>query len=245
MPDEAGCSRYVTIERDALTEIENRFIQILLILKDFFYEKVLLIFYNSVSLRPVMAGAHFVAWSQAPCGPMNIRSTLPSKHQFYAQDQTQLRRIQPANMDLRLLQESKAELQEAILLIRFSLPVIAAYLVQNSFQTISMMLVGQFYPESLSVAAFSYMFSTCTGWLIGMGGLTALDTLASTAFTGCDKHYTGILLQRATIVLSLLYIPVAVIWVYAEPLFVALGQDKVLSHESARFLTHLIPGGLG
>ncbi|KAF4843998.1 putative transporter [Colletotrichum siamense] len=108
-----------------------------------------------------------------------------------------------------------------------------------------MMLVGRLYPESLSVAAFSYMFSTCTGWLVGMGGSTALDTLASTAFTGRDKHYTGILLQRATIVLTLFFIPVALIWVYVEPLFVALGQDKSLSQDSARFLTHLIPGGLG
>lgn len=107
------------------------------------------------------------------------------------------------------------------------------------------MLVGRLYPESLSVAAFSYMFSTCTGWLVGMGGSTALDTLASTAFTGRDKHYTGILLQRATIVLTLFFIPVALIWVYVEPLFVALGQDNSLSHDSARFLTHLIPGGLG
>ncbi|EXF75581.1 MatE family transporter [Colletotrichum fioriniae PJ7] len=151
----------------------------------------------------------------------------------------------PGKHGLYLLRESKAGLQEVIVLIQLSLPVIAAYLLQNSFQTVSMMLVGRFYPESLSVAAFSYMFSTCTGWLIGMGGSTALDTLASTAFTGCDKHYTGILLQRAAIVLTLFYIPIAVIWVYAEPLFIALGQDKSLSHESARFLTHLIPGGLG
>lgn len=144
-----------------------------------------------------------------------------------------------------LLQESKVGFQEAVLLLKLSLPVIAAYLLQNSFQTVSMMIVGRFYPESLSVAAFSYMFSTCTGWLIGMGGSTALDTLASTAFTGRDKHYTGILLQRATIVLTLFFIPVAFIWVYAEPLFVALGQDKSLSRDSAMFLTHLIPGGLG
>ncbi|KAK2729515.1 MatE family transporter [Colletotrichum kahawae] len=64
-------------------------------------------------------------------------------------------------------------------------------------------------------------------------------------FTGRDKHYTGILLQRATIVLTLFFIPVALIWVYAEPRFVALGQDKSLSRDSAMFLTHLIPGGLG
>ncbi|WYZ41231.1 hypothetical protein EsH8_V_000126 [Colletotrichum jinshuiense] len=78
-----------------------------------------------------------------------------------------------------------------------------------------------------------------------MGGSTALDTLASTAFTGCEKHYTGILLQRAVIVLTLFFVPVSLIWAYSEPLFLALGQDKSLSHDSARFLTRLIPGGLG
>jgi multidrug resistance protein, MATE family len=137
-------------------------------------------------------------------------------------------------------------LAEFWLLLRSSIPVILAYTLQNSLQTISVLVVGRLSPEHLAVAAFSYMFAMCTAWLIALGGTTALDTLASSSFTGSSsKHDLGILLQRSFFVLGFFYIPVAILWACAEPVFKLLGQDADLSRESARFLTYLIPGGLG
>lgn len=137
-------------------------------------------------------------------------------------------------------------LHEFSVLFKGSVPVILAYTLQNSLQTISVVIVGRASPEDLATAAFSYMFAMCTGWLIALGGSTALDTLASSSFTGsANKHDLGILLQRAFIVLGLFYIPVCVLWLCSEPLFRALGQNPQLSKDSARFLTCLIPGGLG
>lgn len=135
---------------------------------------------------------------------------------------------------------------EFLILLRGSIPVILAYTLQNSLQTISVLIVGRASPEHLATAAFSYMFAMCTGWLIALGGTTALDTLASSTFTGGkNKTDLGILLQRGFIILGLFYIPVAILWACSEPLFVALGQDKDLSRDSAKFLSCLIPGGLG
>ena len=140
----------------------------------------------------------------------------------------------------------KLILHEFWVLVRGSIPVILAYTLQNSLQTISILIVGQASPQDLSTAAFSYMFAQCTGWLIGMGGSTALDTLASSTFTGSkNKHDLGILLQRSFLVLTLFYIPVAIIWLCSEPIFKALGQSPQLSRDSSKFLTCLIPGGLG
>lgn len=137
-------------------------------------------------------------------------------------------------------------LHEFWVLFRGSIPVILAYTLQNSLQTISILIVGRASPQDLSTAAFSYMFAMCSGWLIGMGGSTALDTLASSTFTGSkNKHDLGILLQRGFVVLTLFYIPIAIIWACSEPIFRALGQSPQLSHDSAKFLTCLIPGGLG
>ncbi|CAG9984525.1 unnamed protein product [Clonostachys byssicola] len=136
--------------------------------------------------------------------------------------------------------------REALVLLKTSIPIIASYILQNSIQTISIIIVGRSRPKDLSVAAFAYMFSTCSGWLIGMGGSTALDTLASAAYTGGgDKHHAGVLLQRCFIVLTMLYLPVCVIWVFSGRLFILLGQDADFSWESAKFLTYLIPGGFG
>lgn len=141
---------------------------------------------------------------------------------------------------------TKLVLHEFWVLVKGSIPVILAYSLQNSFQTISILIVGRASPTDLSTAAFSYMFATCTGWLIGQGGSTALDTLASSAFTGSkNKHDLGVLLQRAFVVLTVMYIPVAVLWAASEPVFRLLGQSEQLSRDSAKFLTCLIPGGLG
>lgn len=136
--------------------------------------------------------------------------------------------------------------KEFLLLLKGSIPVILAYTLQNSLQTISVLIVGRASPEHLAAAAFSYMFAMCTAWLIALGGTTALDTLASSTFTGSsNKHDLGVLLQRGFIILGLFYIPVAILWAFSEPVFRFLGQDPALSRDSARFLTCLIPGGLG
>jgi len=137
-------------------------------------------------------------------------------------------------------------LSEIWLLTRTSIPVILAYTLQNSLQTVSVLIVGRLSPEALATAAFSYMFAMATAWLIALGGTTALDTLASSSYTGSsNKHDLGILLQRGLVVLSGFYAVVAVIWAFSEHLFRALGQEEYICVQSALFLRCLIPGGLG
>ncbi|KAL4901610.1 hypothetical protein BDW74DRAFT_187234 [Aspergillus multicolor] len=139
----------------------------------------------------------------------------------------------------------KAALTEFTLLLKSSVPVILAYTLQNSLQTISVLIVGRISPEHLATSAFSLMFAMITAWMIALGGTTALDTLASSSFTGSDKKNLGTLLQRGFFVLGLFYVPVAILWIFSERVFLLLGQDADLSRDSARFLTALVPGGLG
>ncbi|PYI04562.1 MATE efflux family protein [Aspergillus sclerotiicarbonarius CBS 121057] len=137
-------------------------------------------------------------------------------------------------------------LADFVRLLKDSVPVILAYTLQNSLQTTSVLIVGRASPENLATTAFSLMFAMVTAWMIALGGTTALDTLASSTFTGSsNKHDLGILLQRGFLVLGLFYVPVAILWACSEPVFLMLGQDAQLSRDSARFLTCLIPGGLG
>ncbi|KAK1715059.1 hypothetical protein CaCOL14_005326 [Colletotrichum acutatum] len=137
-------------------------------------------------------------------------------------------------------------LAEILLLAKAAVPVILAYTLQNSLQTSSVLIVGRLSPEALATAAFSYMFAMATAWLIALGGTTALDTLASSSFTGSsNKHDLGILLQRGILVLSAFYAVVAVLWWFSEPVFRALGQEEFICVQSSAFLRCLIPGGLG
>lgn len=140
----------------------------------------------------------------------------------------------------------KQWLGESWIQIKASVSVILAYMLQNSLQTISVLIVGRLSPEALAIAAFSYMFAMATGWLVALGGTTALDTLASSSFTGSkDKHDLGILLQRGIFVLTIFYAVIAIVWILSEPLFRALGQEEYICVQSAKFLQLLIPGGLG
>ncbi|KAJ4396603.1 ethionine resistance protein [Gnomoniopsis smithogilvyi] len=142
--------------------------------------------------------------------------------------------------------EWRSWLAEIWLLTKACIPVILAYTLQNSLQTVSVLIVGRLSPEALATAAFSYMFAMATAWLIALGGTTALDTLASSSFTGSsNKHDLGILLQRGLFVLTLFYAVVAVIWAFSEHIFRALGQEEYICVQSAMFLRCLIPGGLG
>ncbi|KAH8820879.1 mate-domain-containing protein [Xylogone sp. PMI_703] len=141
---------------------------------------------------------------------------------------------------------TKQWLSEFLLLLRGSIPVILAYTLQNSLQTISVLIVGRLSPEALATAAFSYMFAMSTAWLVALGGTTALDTLASSSYTGSkNPHDLGILLQRGFIVLTAYYIPIAILWACSAPVFRLLGQEEYICVDSAKFLTALIPGGLG
>ena len=137
-------------------------------------------------------------------------------------------------------------LHELLILVKGSIPVILAYTLQNSLQTISVIIVGRLSPEALATAAFSYMFAMATGWLIALGGTTAIDTIASASFTGSkNPHELGIILQRALVILGLFYIPVVFLWLASEPVFRALGQDEYICRDGSRFLMVLAPGGLG
>ncbi|KAJ5108198.1 hypothetical protein N7456_004873 [Penicillium angulare] len=141
---------------------------------------------------------------------------------------------------------TRSILTESWELLKDTVPVIFGYTLQMSLQTSTAIIIGQSSPMNLAVAAFSQMFALVTGWMIALGGTTALDTIASSTFTGSgNKHDLGILLQRALFVLSGFFIPVAIIWAFSEPIFLALGQEAELSRLSAQYLTVLIPGGLG
>lgn len=178
--------------------------------------------------------------SEAGVSPDERTSLLPpAQHEEWSTGETY-------ELEDETASRSRLVLREFWVLLKGSLPVILAYALQNSLQTISVLIVGRLSPEALATAAFSYMFAMATGWLIALGGTTAIDTLASASFTGSkNPHDLGIILQRAFVVLSAFYIPVAVLWFCSQPLFKALGQEDYIARDSAKFLSVLAPGGIG
>lgn len=74
------------------------------------------------------------------------------------------------------------------------------------------------------------MFVNVSAWSISYGTTTALDTLCSQAWTGCkDKTIIGIHLQRAYIILALLFIPISCVWWNATAIMLSFDQDPQLA----------------
>ncbi|KAJ3111959.1 hypothetical protein HK100_002497 [Physocladia obscura] len=135
---------------------------------------------------------------------------------------------------------------ESWVLLKTSAPVSLAYMLQNSLQTASVLIVGWMGPDELAAAAFAFMFAMVTAWCMALGSATALDTLCSQAWTGAsDKREIGIHLQRALLCMSLMFVPVAALWWSAEPVLRALGQEPQLAENAALFLRWLTLGAPG
>lgn len=75
------------------------------------------------------------------------------------------------------------------------------------------------------------MFVNVSAWSIVYGATTALDTLCSQAWTGAqDKTVLGIHLQRACLILGVLFIPIAITWWNVEWIMLRFHQDPELAH---------------
>ncbi|EPQ52991.1 MOP flippase [Gloeophyllum trabeum ATCC 11539] len=131
-------------------------------------------------------------------------------------------------------------------LLTDSVPVILSYILQNSIQTASILIAGRLGPNELSIAAFSSMLAFVTGWIVALGGTTALDTFGSQAFTGgARRSDLSIHFQRCLVLLWALLLPVCGIWGFMEPILLALGQEEFLSKGVQSYLRVLIFGAPG
>ncbi|KAG0776440.1 hypothetical protein G6F62_003575 [Rhizopus arrhizus] len=112
-----------------------------------------------------------------------------------------------------------------------------------SFQLSCIFTLGHLGPVELGASALASMFVNVSAWSIVYGMTTALDTLCSQAWTGArDKTVLGVYLQRAYLILSLLFIPISIIWWNAEWIMLTFQQDPEISHFAGLFLRYLLPG---
>lgn len=135
---------------------------------------------------------------------------------------------------------------EMVLLLYDGLPVSFSYMLQNSLQSASVLLVGKMLdPDALSIVAQAYMLAMVSAWCLGIGGSTAFDSLASPAVSQ-ERHKTVSLLYRRTcIILLILYIPILGAWWHAAKVLHMLGQEAELGIGVQRFMRILALGAPG
>ncbi|KAK3835971.1 MAG: putative MATE efflux family protein subfamily [Linnemannia elongata] len=132
--------------------------------------------------------------------------------------------------------------REFKILLKYSGPVVLTYILQNSLQMASLVSLGHLGSIELAASSLASMFAAVSCWSVSLGTATALDTLCSQSFTSHHPHMLGIHLQRAILVLMLLFIPISGVWLSSEHIFSLLGQEPELSRHAALFLKGLLPG---
>lgn len=148
-------------------------------------------------------------------------------------------------LDLRSLPKLPGEVFN---LGRATLPISASFALQNIVQAFSIMMAGTLGSSELDIASYGFMFATCTGSMVAIGGATALDTLCGQAVTSTkalnDPTTLGRHLQQSLVVLSLIFfVLITPLWLVSGRIFVALGQETRFALGIGRFLRLMIPAG--
>uniref|UniRef100_A0ACD5ZSF9 Uncharacterized protein n=1 Tax=Avena sativa TaxID=4498 RepID=A0ACD5ZSF9_AVESA len=113
--------------------------------------------------------------------------------------------------------------------------------MQNLIQMISVMLVGHLGELPLAGASMASSFAAVTGFSLLLGMASALDTLCGQAFGARQYHLLGIYKQRAMLILTLISVPLAVLWFYAGSILLLLGQDEDIAMEAGTYARWMIP----
>ncbi|VAH72028.1 unnamed protein product [Triticum turgidum subsp. durum] len=124
-------------------------------------------------------------------------------------------------------------------------PLIVGSLMQNLIQTISVMFVGHLGELPLAGASMATSFATVTGFSLLTGMSNALDTLCGQAFGAGQYHLLGIYKQRAMLLLTVVSIPVAIMWFYTGQIMLLFGQDPEIAMEAGMYARWMIPGLFG
>lgn len=131
--------------------------------------------------------------------------------------------------------------RELTVLTKYSLPVWGTHLLELSLNVVSVFSIGHLGTIQLAAASLSSMTANVTAFSLLSGFISALDSLLPPAFTQQPKR-VGIYTQSMAIIVALLCIPIAIAWLNAETLLLALGQDAEVARLSGIYLRVMLPG---
>jgi len=120
-------------------------------------------------------------------------------------------------------------------------PLIAAWILQNIVQMISVMFVGHLGELALSSASIATSFAGVTGFSLLSGMASSLDTLCGQSFGAKQYYLLGIYKQRAILVLTLVSLVVAIIWSYTGQILLLFGQDPEIAAGAGSYIRWMIP----
>ncbi|CAN7118968.1 protein DETOXIFICATION 39 [Brassica rapa] len=129
---------------------------------------------------------------------------------------------------------------EMKLLFRLALPAILVYLLNSGMSISTRIFAGHIGSQELAAVSIgNSCFNLVYGLMLGMG--SAVETLCGQAYGAHRYEMLGIYLQRATIVLALVGLPMTVLYTFSYPILILLGEPKTVSYMASLYIVGLIP----
>lgn len=137
---------------------------------------------------------------------------------------------------------------ELWLLTKYSLPLIATYLLQYSFFVITTIVAGHLGPDELAAASVGVTTMNVVGLAVYEGMATALDTLCAQAYGSGSRAGVGLHVQRMLLLMALVTVPIAAFWVYSPHVLALVvgggggGGQQDLAARAGSFLRYSLVG---
>lgn len=135
--------------------------------------------------------------------------------------------------------------REAKVLSGYSLPLMATFLLQYSLTVASVFVLGHIGAKELGAVSLASMTANITGYAIYQGLATSLDTLCPQAYGSGKKKLVGLQMQRMIYFLWAVTIPIAVIWLLADKILLAIVPEREVAILAGLYLKVVLCGAPG
>jgi multidrug resistance protein, MATE family len=190
-----------------------------------------------------------------PAGPASESTSLLRKPSFSSVDNERPKGLsgdrygaineEDAVADLKLPDLETTWQAEVKILARYSPPLIVTYLLQYSFNLVTVFVAGRLGIKELGAASLASMTANVTGLCVFEGLATCLDTLTSQAYGNGKKQLVGLHIQRMCALMLVATIPIAAIWLSSPWFLPLLVPEKDVALLAGRFMQIYLLGAPG
>lgn len=115
---------------------------------------------------------------------------------------------------------------ELSIISKYTAPLMVALLLQHALTGSSIFMVGHLGKKEIGAVSLANMTAQITGYFVFQGLATCLDTLCPQAYGSGKPTMVGLHVQRLTLFMLVLTIPIGVMWFYADRIFLLILPDE-------------------
>nr|XP_048320790.1 protein DETOXIFICATION 14-like isoform X2 [Ziziphus jujuba var. spinosa] len=120
-------------------------------------------------------------------------------------------------------------------------PMVALMVLQYLYYFVAIIMVGHLGELSLSGVSMANSFTSVTGFCFLLGLTSGLETLCGQAYGAEQYQKLGIYTYTSIISLTLVCLPISILWIFTDKILILIGQDPSISEEAQKFSIYLIP----